>query len=299
MQPVASAGVDDFAGKRIAEIRFEPGRQPFDDSEVPLLIPFRQGDLLRTDLVSKAIEQLFATGRYTDIAVDASMSGDGVVITFQTELAWFVGSVNVVGVPEPPNRGEMLSATGVELGAEFQQEQVERAVVEIEQRLQANGFQQPKLRTQLDRDAVNHQVHVRFVVEPEKRAKLTQPVIQGDPQRSASDILKDTRWRKYFGLGGYHLATERRVQQGLERVRRGYQNRSHLMAKVELDRLEQLPGRVRPHVIIEAGPRIEVRATGMKLSRGKLRELVPIYTERSVDRELLAEGSRNILEYLR
>ena len=42
---------------------------------------------------------------------------------------------------------------------------------------------------------------------------------------------------------------------------------------------------------------MEVRTTGAKVSKGKLRQLIPIYQERAVDRSLLLEGRRNLLEY--
>ena len=42
-----------------------------------------------------------------------------------------------------------------------------------------------------------------------------------------------------------------------------------------------------------------MRTTGTKISGSRLRELVPIYQERTVDQSLLAEGQRNLVDYLR
>ena len=44
---------------------------------------------------------------------------------------------------------------------------------------------------------------------------------------------------------------------------------------------------------IDSGPKVIVRAKGAKISRGKLRDLVPIYQEQTVDKDLLVEGSAN------
>src|SRR5262249_5303543 len=67
-----------------------------------------------------------------------------------------------------------------------------------------------------------------------------------------------------------------------------------------LKQLEYVPesNRVRPHIEIVSGPRIRIRAAGMRLGRGKLRNLVPVFQERTVDRDLLVEGNRNITQYL-
>ena len=41
-----------------------------------------------------------------------------------------------------------------------------------------------------------------------------------------------------------------------------------------------------------------VRTTGAKISKGRVRELVPIYQEQSVDKDLPIEGKKELTEYL-
>ena len=48
--------------------------------------------------------------------------------------------------------------------------------------------------------------------------------------------------------------------------------------------------RVTPSLRIESGPIMEVNVTGEKVSKGRLRQLIPVYEERTVDRGLLLEG---------
>ena len=54
---------------------------------------------------------------------------------------------------------------------------------------------------------------------------------------------------------------------------------------------------VTPELKIDSGPLVKVRVLGAKVSNGKLQTLLPIYQERSVDRDLLEEGSRDLAEY--
>jgi outer membrane protein assembly complex protein YaeT len=54
---------------------------------------------------------------------------------------------------------------------------------------------------------------------------------------------------------------------------------------------------VTPTLAIESGPTVMVRLLGAKLSSGKLRSILPIYQERSVDRDLLEEGTRDLNQY--
>jgi outer membrane protein assembly complex protein YaeT len=55
--------------------------------------------------------------------------------------------------------------------------------------------------------------------------------------------------------------------------------------------------RSRPSLEIEAGPQVKVNAVGAKVSQGKLRSLVPVYDEHTVDESLLIEGARNLRDY--
>lgn len=54
---------------------------------------------------------------------------------------------------------------------------------------------------------------------------------------------------------------------------------------------------VTPSLSIDSGPILLVQTFGAKVSKGKLRQLIPVYQERTVDRSLLIEGRRNLVEY--
>ena len=45
------------------------------------------------------------------------------------------------------------------------------------------------------------------------------------------------------------------------------------------------------------GPRVKVKAVEAKVSKGRLKRLVPVYEEGAVDSDLLFEGARNLRDY--
>ena len=61
-----------------------------------------------------------------------------------------------------------------------------------------------------------------------------------------------------------------RTQQGIDRIRRSYQKKEFLMARVTLDQMEykQAENIVVPVLTIDSGPKVIVRTTGAKISRG-------------------------------
>jgi outer membrane protein assembly complex protein YaeT len=71
------------------------------------------------------------------------------------------------------------------------------------------------------------------------------------------------------------------------------------LAQVTLAKLDFHPATntVTPELKIDSGPPVLVQLRGAKLSQGKLRSLLPIYEERSIDRDLLEEGARDLASY--
>ncbi len=111
-------------------------------------------------------------------------------------------------------------------------------------------------------------------------------------QRPESSIVKETHWKGWFG---WHPLTEDRVQRGIERVLQSYRKRDYLMARVTLESIDPKTGS--PSIEISPGPKVLIEATGAKVSRGRLRRLIPVFEEQSVDRDLLMEGARDLTEY--
>jgi outer membrane protein insertion porin family len=289
-----------YEGKRLIDVRF--------DSEDKLLVEddlkhsleeLKIGEPLQLHAVRTAIERLYATGRYADIAVDAREEDDGVILTFQSRPARFIRNVVVTGVDEPPSPGQLVNATKLQLGTRYDPAQVRQSVENLMETLRANGFYLAKITPEID-NQFHQQVDITLRVDTGDRAKYSTPVIKGAPQKPIEDIVKSTRWRKLFGLLGWKEVTETRTDQGLDRIRRAYQKKDYLMARVSLEQMEfdQKENRVIPTISIDSANKVIVRTRGAKISRGRLRELVPIYQELTVDKDLLVEGKRELTEYM-
>ena len=288
-----------FAGKRIRTIRYMPETQPYSLSMLEQMNPVKAGDIFDSRKISGAIERLYETGRFYTVDVDATLLDDEVILEFRTESAWFVGKVTINGATEPPNVSQLIAASQLELGRDFTEDYLLQSSQNIVALMRANGLFRARVSPRFEYEPLTQQVNLTFNLDHGPRARFAKPVISGTHSRSDASIIRSTRWQRLWGLAGYKHMTESRVQTGLERIRYSFQERDFLMAKVTLERLTYMPrsNRVRPHLHIEEGPKIEIRAEGARLSRGKLRQLVPVFQERTVDRDLLSEGGRNIEQY--
>ena len=288
-----------FEGRQIATIQFVPREQPLEASALNDMLPLKIKTPLEMSTVRASIERLYATGRYADIQVEAEPHGSEVVIRFHTKNSWFVGHVGVSGnLSDPPNAGQLANATRLELGQPFREARVESARGGITQLLESNGLYNGSVHPEYEYDTNTQQVHIRFVVDSGRRASFSQPVFQGELKMSPRKLTTATKWRRWI-IHTWKPVTQVRVRNGLDGLRDLYQKDNRLEAKISL---KEMPydvdtNRVRPLLEINAGPRIQVRTIGVKLSTKKLQQYVPVYEEHTVDHELLVEGQRNLRDY--
>ncbi|MCU1334724.1 MAG: outer membrane protein assembly factor [Bryobacterales bacterium] len=298
-----------WEGRPISRIEFDPPQQPLTLEELNRLLPFKEGSSLTMAEVRQAIQKLYSTGRYSDVSIDASQidtgqDGTSVALRISTQLNYFISGVNVAGENEPPNRNQLITASKLELGALFVESDLDQAVANMQEKLRANGLYNATIQNRVDRRPETEEANVYFELDPKTRAHFDGAELAGDINRPKESVLRATGWHRGLGpiwLPGWWEVTENRVQTGLERLRKDFQKGDRLEAKVTLDKLDyhSPSNTVTPYLTIDSGPIVEVRTTGTKLSASRLRELVPIYQERSVDRSLLVEGQRNLVEYLR
>ncbi len=293
-QSAGQSGPSSLYGKRISSILFEPSKQPLTRDQLGLSLQIRPGDVLEEVALSSAIARLWATGRYEDIVVEAAGSGDGVELTFHTSPAFFVGNVRVEGVPEPPNPAQLTNTTKLNLGEPFDESLLPQAEKNLYELLRSNGFFKAKISYDTTAETSTGEMDIRFVVDPGNRARFTMPVFEGNTVLSDRKLVRLTGWQRWYGLRGWQPVTANRVQRAQERIQGAYLKAGYLLASVRLNPLEADPAStfVKPVFTINPGSRVQVETIGAKVSASDLRRLVPIYQERTVDRELLMEGQR-------
>jgi outer membrane protein insertion porin family len=285
-----------YENKRIVDIQFSPVEQPVAKSDIERAVTLKPNTPLRAVDVRESIERLFATGRYEDIQVDAEPASDGVIVRFITRNSWFVGRVSVDGkVSEPPNYGQMANATRLALGQPFREEDMSQAEAGVRKLLVSDGYYENQLQPRIEYDARTQQAHIHFIVDSGPRARYRAPNIQGNLKMAVNKVIAATKWKRRV-IGGWWPVTQTRTRQGVENVRRKYEDQRRLMASVHLKSMDYDPDtrRVSPNLDIDAGPIVDIKAVGAKVSGKKLKQNIPVYEERAVDRDLLTEGQRNL-----
>jgi outer membrane protein insertion porin family len=305
--PAADVEVrESLEGRTIAGIQFDPADQPLPAAELERLLPFTIGAPLKLSDVRIAIQKLYDTGRYADVAITgeavAPGGGAGVAIHIATQFNFFVSSVSIDGASEPPTKGQLSTAAKLQLGTPFEDRQLVRASENMTERLRANGLYHATVTHSVERDPATEEAQVHFYIDAGSRARFDGVTVNGTLSRPLETIVHDTRWRRGFGpitFPGWKAVTESLIQKGVARVLQSLQRGDHLQASVTLEKIDYhaATNTITPSLNIDSGRTLRVEVVGAKVSNGKLHQLIPIYEERAVDRGLLVEGRRNLIEY--
>ncbi len=301
----AAAQVLQFEGRRIVDIQYSPA-QVLDPADLASIQVLKKGDPLHARDVADAIDALFSTGRFQDIAVEAEKSADGagVVLHFVTRLQEFVGGIGVEGkMLAPPDRGETRTTGQLTLGAPFREEDLTQAIDRMMRLFKANGLYDAAIEPKIDRPAPGspgdaQQVFITFQVKAGKRVRYGMPDIQGRGTLSDNTVLRATGWRWPL-VHWWRGVTSARTRAGVQSLQARYQKDDRLLARVELQRVEYDAANHRaiPHVNITPGPKVKVTAIESKVSNRVMKRYVPVFEEHAVDTDLLVEGKRNLHDY--
>lgn len=297
--PLCSTGAQDFSGKTVVSVEYEPGAQPIDPRDLQRVQLVQVGQPLKSVQVAATIDRLFASGLYDDVRVDAEPSGTGVAVRFITRPRRFIGHVGAQGqISDPPNRAVIISDAQLTLGFPFDEETLAAARKNVEGELRRNGLYEAQVGVATIEDPLTHQVTIRFLVTAGKRARYEMPAISGDTKLSNQTIVRATGWRIPL-IHRWRQVTSALTDAGTEGIQKKYAKVGRLTATVDMTSLDYNTdtGRAKASLDISAGPKVTIKALEAKVSKSKLRAYIPVYQEGTIDRDLLTEGAKNLHDY--
>jgi outer membrane protein insertion porin family len=267
----AQLKIDDFADKIIQKI----------------------GEPLDRAKVTESLRGLYATGRFLELRADLERGADGTGIVFVGRALFFVGVVRVEGLPKALDAKAFVDASRLRLGQPVFENELKEAEGRLKRALAENAYYDSRVEHHVSNDPVTQETEVIFSVSPGPPARLSRVEFQGHTMVRPERLASVARWRPGVQL------TAARIDRGLLRIHRLYsaqgrlQNSTNIQKRVydPKSRTEMLM------VAVEAGPVIRVRVKGARISRSKLKELLPVYKDGVVDDQALARGEKTLEDY--
>jgi outer membrane protein insertion porin family len=265
-----------------------------DSAHLLEMLPQKSGQPLDRDEVRDSIRILFSTGRFADIQAEVKPSGSDVVLTFTTSLNFFVGAVDVEGAPGHPSNNQIVNASKFQLGELHTRDKLDRALQNIRQLMQENGYYRARVTAESTSNPTTQQVNILFHIRASSPAHIGEVKLAGHSAFSQGQIQDIAK------MHPGDRVTAARITNALQHLRKKLQKQQRVLAQVSIAEQKYNPesNSVDYTFLIEPGPVVVVYTLGFQVSRGVLKREIPIYQENALDDDLLNEGQRNLLNYL-
>jgi len=243
--------------------------------------------------VRDSLRRLFETGLYKTILVEGIHHGNSVTIIFSGTPTLFIGRVTVDGVNSERLSGVLERSTRMNAGTVFSDARLLQAQTFLRQTLEENGFHESKIFASTTIDEPNSQVNVAFEIVQGRQARIGDVALNGDSGMTVQQFRKKGRLKENSRV------TRDTVSRAITRVRANYQKKDRLKATVKLDSRQFQPpsNRLDYEFSADQGPIVAIKVEGASLSEGKIRNLVPVFEEGTIDEDLLNEGDRRIRDF--
>jgi outer membrane protein assembly factor BamA len=248
--------------------------------------------LLATDL-SISIRQLFATGLYQDLEARVTPAPGGVVVDFQGQPRRFIGRVTVSGIKNAFLNDQLALSSGLDVGTRFTDSRLARAIEVMQAQLVSNGFHQATI-TPLVTPAPNSSLlNLAFDIHTGAQARIGSITFTGD----AGMTLEEFRHAAHLSQGA-HIDHDTKSR-ALANLLNYYRKQDRLEAEIKLvaNDYDAATNQENFSFSINRGPVVRVLVNGAKPSDKRIRHLIPVFEEGSVDEDLLMEGNRALRDY--
>src|SRR5579863_611668 len=291
--PSSAGAMVEYEGKNVEAIEL-PGVPDRDRGHLLQLLAQKVGQPLSRDQVRDSIRTLFATGRFADIQAEAAPSAGGVTLTFTSLPNFFVGAISVDGAPNRPSFNQIINASKLQLGELHTLDKLDRALENIRQLMQENGYYRARVTVDSNSHAETQQVDIVFHVVPGEPAHVGEVKVTGSSNLSSAQI------REVAGMEPGDRVTAARISGSLRRLRKKFQKQQRVLSQVSIaqQQYRSSSNAVDYTFQIDPGPVVVIYALGFRVSRGVLKREIPVYEENALDDDLLNEGKRNLLDYM-
>ena len=282
-----------YEGWRVRDIRF-PGVEAKDVAELRDGLPLKMGEPLERSKLRDSIRALYATGRFSDIKVEAdSNQNHEVTLVFVTSPNLFITEVNVEGAPGRPSSSQLVNASKLQLGELFTAEKLQRARERIRGVMEENGYYRYEISDEEQTRPATQEIDLLFELRVGEQAHVGAVNIAGNPGYSEEEV------RELAHLHPGDTVTVDRLNNALQRLRKRYQKQNRLLAQVTAEHVYRAEKNAVDYTLrIEPGPVVRIDVEGFHMRRGVIKKNVPVYEENALDEDLLNEGRRNLLDYL-
>ncbi len=253
-------------------------------------LPQAEGAPLSGEKLKASLRQLYATGLYDTIEVAGNADQGGVDLIFRGTPATFIGTVSVDGATGATMNTQLERACQLEPGTRLTQAKMIRATQQMRATLEQNGYHESAIAQSVTRQPDQQLANIAFRVVSGARARVGKITSTGDSGMNLDEFREEAHLRT--GASVDHDT----VNRALEGVLKHFQSQNRLEADVKLEAAEydEAAKAMDYRFSVNRGPVVKVTIEGASIDSERLKHLIPIFEEGSVDDDLLNEGNRRL-----
>lgn len=254
-------------------------------------LPQAIGAPLDREKVADSLRQIFATGLLDSAEVLARPEKDGVGLVFRGTPRMFIGRVSVDGAKGPTVNTQLERGSRLNAGTRFNEARLSEGLSLMRQILAENGYHEPKITYTFTQHPVEQLTDIAFKVVSGPRARVGAVQVAGDPGMDLETFRREAHLRAGSGVN------QETVSRALSGLLKYYRHHDRLEAEIKLEGQSYAAHRVDYRFTANEAPVVKVVLEGAHLDDDRLRRLVPVYEEGTVDDDLLNEGNRRLRDY--
>jgi outer membrane protein assembly complex protein YaeT len=291
--PTAAAGGDPIAqweGLTVRTISFG-GVSPERLSFLHDHLAQAEGAPLDREKVAASLRQVFETGLFDSVEVTGQRLEDGVELVFFGKPRMFIGVVTVDGAKGATVNTQLERASRLNAGTRFTTAKMTAAVEQMRAILVDNGFNESTITSSLRQHPEQQLVDIAFKVVSGPQARVGQVALTGDTGMTAEEF------RRHAHLKQGAPVDRDTVNRALNGALKFYQKQRRLEAEVKLVSKKYGAHKIDFSFAANKGPIVHVLVEGAPLEQDRLKRLIPVFEEGTVDDDLLNEGNRRLRDY--
>jgi outer membrane protein assembly factor BamA len=297
-----------YEGQNVAAVELVANPKVSVESARPLLLQ-KSGEPYSSSKVEGTISALRTTGRFSKVDLDVRPDHDGLHVTFTLEPTFYFGLFDFVGASKSFSYSRLWQVVDIPNQTAYKQELVSKAGENLKQFFISAGYFQAQVQPELKFDETHMLANLVFHIVLGKRAKVGNVELHGTEPDEADRLLRSTRSLRSTLTGRSlktgKLYTPKRIDSAVALMKRDLAREHHLASKVHLDQSHYHDETNHADLIIDVlpGPLVTVRVKGARLSalpflrQRQMKKLIPIFTEGTVDADLVEEGRRNLVDF--
>ena len=273
------------------------------------LVAQKPGTPYNQATIEATAQALKKAGGFPKVDVSVEPEVAGLRVNFLLEPAFYLGMVEFPGAVKHFSYTRLLQVANLPDEDPYDPSRIPVAEAALTNFLHQNGYFQAKVHTQTSIDDAREIVSVTFAVDMGKQARISSVKVEGPDNSESARLLhavKSLRARLSGGLlkAGKPYSPERISEATkLMKATLTKQRRSASSIHENPPQYNSATNRVEVSFKVQLGPVVTVRTVGARLTAipflagRQMKKLIPIYSEGTIDRDLVEEGQRNLTDY--